>query len=130
MIDITAKKFRYLAFSNSSSYRRYVQESDNLKTGGIVNSQNIPEAHGTYGPLLFDPKWKARREEILTRDSYRCVVCFSQSDLQVHHRQYHFDIVRNKFKLPWEYPSKLLITLCQSCHKRGHSKYKVPTVTV
>jgi hypothetical protein len=24
----------------------------------------------------------------------------------------------------------LLITLCESCHSRGHNKYKVPTITI
>jgi hypothetical protein len=50
--------------------------------------------------------------------------------LQVHHRQYHFIVSQQKFRLPWEYPNHLLITLCESCHNRGHNKYKVPTINI
>ncbi|NJK94736.1 MAG: HNH endonuclease [Bacteroidales bacterium] len=83
-------------------------------------------SHGGYGGALFDPKWKAKRAEILARDKNKCVICGSDKDLQVHHRQYHFLERLNVFKDPWEYEDKLMITLCNSCHNRGHRQYKVP----
>ncbi|AXY78537.1 HNH endonuclease [Paraflavitalea soli] len=86
--------------------------------------------HGSYGALLFHPNWKAKRKEILIRDQHRCVHCKSDKELQVHHRQYHFIVNEQRFRLPWDYPDKLLMTLCESCHSRGHNKYKVPTVNV
>lgn len=115
-----------------SAYRRYIQAED--KTS-IVKHQHVPTtndipAHGTYGALLFDPRWRAKRAEILQRDLHRCVNCNNDLDLQVHHRQYHFIVRENKFKLPWDYPGQLLITLCEPCHKKGHSKYKVPTIHI
>ena len=79
---------------------------------------------------FFDPEWKAKREEILQRDSNSCVICKRNNELQVHHRQYHFIIRENQFKPPWDYHESLLITLCESCHKRGHNKYKVPTINI
>ena len=82
--------------------------------------------HGAYGATLFDPRWKARRKEILERDHHRCVICHSAESLQVHHRQYHFVKSMNVYKNPWEYDDSLLITLCESCHKKGHGQYKVP----
>lgn len=125
--------YRYLRFREPDVYRRYVQE-------GIAKSP-IPEepkenetmnikSHGSYGALLFHPNWKTRRKEILNRDMHRCVHCHSNTDLQVHHRQYHFIAEQKKFRLPWDYPDRLLITLCESCHNAGHRKYKVPTITI
>lgn len=90
---------------------------------------NLP-AHGSYGNLLFDPRWKAKRTEIMTRDNGCCVICKETEELQVHHRQYQFVKAAKAFKMPWDYPNDLLITLCRSCHQRGHSKYKVPTIVI
>lgn len=82
--------------------------------------------HGGYGASLFDPRWKSKRKEILDRDNNKCVICKSGDNLQVHHRQYHFSRMMNVFKNPWEYENRLLITLCESCHQKGHRLYKVP----
>jgi hypothetical protein len=86
--------------------------------------------HGTYAELLFDKRWLARRATILARDHNRCVICFQENDLQVHHRQYHFIKSMEKFKAPWDYEDQLLITMCQKCHAKGHSKFKVPTIYI
>lgn len=132
MHDPTNSKYRYLNFKSDSQYRRYRQDENDksLKKNELLfNDSDIP-AHGTYGALLFDPRWKIRREEILSRDNASCVICRGQHKLQVHHRQYHFIVRTRQFKLPWEYDNFLLITLCESCHKRGHSKYKVPTINI
>src|SRR5436309_15637661 len=82
--------------------------------------------HGGYGAALFDPRWKAKRAEILERDQHKCVHCKSQNTLQIHHRQYHFSRTLNVFKNPWEYDNYLLIALCENCHHKGHKLYKVP----
>ena len=84
--------------------------------------------HGTYGALLFDKRWIERRGQILLRDGNQCVICQGTEGLQVHHRQYHFVKALNQFKAPWEYEDYLLITLCERCHSKGHSKYKIPNV--
>lgn len=86
------------------------------------------QTHGTYGALLFDKRWVARRQEILMRDDYKCLVCKCTGGLQVHHRQYHFIKGLKQFKAPWDYPGYLMITLCEKCHTRGHVKYKIPTI--
>lgn len=125
-------KHKYLQFNDYTSYRRYVQNSapDTLQTD--IQSKKILNdgAHGTYGAMLFHPKWKEKRKEILNRDRHRCVNCKSEKGLQIHHRQYHFIESQNKFRLPWDYPDHLLITLCELCHNRGHKKYKVPTILI
>lgn len=127
---------RYLSFTDNSAYRRFIQneQSDGIHTEGPAKeaAPEAPEAsaHGTYGGLLFHHKWKEKRKEILNRDQYRCVICKSDKELQIHHRQYHFLLNQNQFRLPWDYEDNLLITLCESCHSRGHNRYKVPTINV
>lgn len=93
------------------------------------DQNDIDEAntHGTYGATLFDPRWKAKRKLILSRDKDCCVNCQSREDLQVHHRQYHFSRSLNSFLNPWEYNDHLLITLCKRCHQVGHRLYDIPT---
>ena len=83
--------------------------------------------HGSYNALLFDPRWKDKRKEILKRDNYCCIVCKSKENVQVHHRQYHFIRKHKSFKKPWEYSNSLLISLCKKCHQKGHQLYDVPT---
>lgn len=67
-----------------------------------------------YNKLLQDPRWKAKREEILERDGHKCTNCRCTSGLQVHHIVYEGDIA------PWEYKDEDLITLCSGCHKIYH----------
>lgn len=88
------------------------------------------ENHGTYGAALLDERWKKKRREILERDRHQCANCQATEQLQVHHRQYHFQIKVRKFKEPWDYPSELMITLCEPCHQRGHQLYKVPSIVI
>jgi 5-methylcytosine-specific restriction endonuclease McrA len=83
--------------------------------------------HGSYAEKLFDKRWREKRERILMRDKHQCVICGKSDDLVVHHKQYHFhERLRSHFD-PWDYDDRYLITLCKSCHNRGHDKYKVPT---
>jgi 5-methylcytosine-specific restriction endonuclease McrA len=132
MHDPTNSRYRHLSFRSANTYRRYVQgeKSNEIQKSFPKPTDNETPAHGTYAAELFKPEWKLKREEILKRDHYKCVVCRSVTILQVHHRQYHFIVSEHKFRLPWDYPDQLLITLCESCHKRGHSKYKVPTINI
>lgn len=80
-----------------------------------------------YAEKLFDPRWAQKRKEILKRDQYCCVICKVKSNkLQVHHKQYHFIKRLQKHVDPWDYAPKYLISLCESCHQRGHYHYDVP----
>jgi len=129
-LPVSKPKYKYLSFTNNR-YRRYIDSSpkgqDDSSTRSPAQTSGLMN-HGTYGGLLFDPKWKSKRQEILARDQQQCVICRSTDKLQVHHRQYHFMQSSNQFKPPWEYANHLLITLCEQCHQRGHRKYKVPTI--
>jgi len=88
------------------------------------------KGHGTYGALLFDKRWIAKRAEIIARDQNACVICKGNESLQVHHRQYQFIKALKQFKAPWDYENHLMITLCERCHSKGHSKFRVPNVYI
>jgi len=90
---------------------------------------DIPQ-HGSYGRLLFDPRWQSKRNKILTRDQGCCIICKGTDELQVHHRQYQYVKAVKGFKVPWDYADHLLITLCKTCHQRGHAKFKVPILII
>jgi cytochrome c553 len=65
-----------------------------------------------YAQKLKDPRWQKKRLEILERDEWTCQLCGSTTDtLAVHHKRYLIDTE------PWDYPNKLLITLCETCHE-------------
>ena len=80
----------------------------------------------TYNDLLLSPLWINKRKKILIRDNNRCRSCGKSERLDVHHRQYHIIKSTGKFKLPWEYNDRYLITLCENCHYSGHELIKVP----
>lgn len=107
-------------------YRRYTSTT-NLPEH---SDESSPSAHGSYKGLLFDKRWKDRRSTILSRDHNKCVICGDGDNLQVHHRQYHYLTLLKQFKPPWDYSEKILITLCNTCHQRGHSKFKVPIIKI
>jgi len=80
-----------------------------------------------YGEKLFDPRWLERKRQILLRDNHKCVICGkSQGKLCVHHKQYHYIKRLEIHAAPWNYSDKLLVTLCESCHNRGHHNFEVP----
>lgn len=66
----------------------------------------------TYQQLLKDPRWNAKRLEILKRDNWTCQYCYTtHTEMHVHHMFYDFDLN------PWEYDGWALLTLCSSCHE-------------
>jgi 5-methylcytosine-specific restriction endonuclease McrA len=64
----------------------------------------------TYDEYLRSLDWETLRHQALERDSFRCRLCDSRDDLDVHHRKYpprgrwHFDCLDH------------LTTLCRQCH--------------
>lgn len=50
-----------------------------------------------YKDKLKDSRWLAKRQAILARDSFRCVICGSNNGLNVHHSAYIYG------REPWEY---------------------------
>ena len=69
-----------------------------------------------YAKLLKDPRWQAKRLEILERDGNKCTICGRTNYLQVHHKFY--EPIN-----PWEYKNEDLITHCMGCHKEWHKQH-------
>ena len=69
-----------------------------------------------YKDKLKDSRWLAKRQAVLERDSFRCVICGSNNGLNVHHSAYIYG------REPWEYDNKYLVTLCHECHAKLHGK--------
>lgn len=67
----------------------------------------------TYEDYIKSDEWKKRREWALYFWEYRCSLCFSEDDLQVHHRTYQ--------RLGNENLNDLIV-LCKSCHERFHER--------
>lgn len=66
-----------------------------------------------------DPMWIVRRRAILKRDNYKCTVCGSENNLQVHHTYY----IRGHEL--WQYPNDCFLTLCISCHYQYHLEHEL-----
>ena len=80
----------------------------------------------SYDELLRLPQWQRKRQLIIARDGGRCRHCGGRATLQVHHRQYHRLKTTGAFVAPWTYPAHLLLTLCATCHQKGHEHFKIP----
>jgi len=66
------------------------------------------------GSKYYGPDWEEVRETVIEDDGEQCVICFSDDNLQVHHRIpfKEFDSHEEANK------SENLATLCRRCHQR------------
>lgn len=74
-----------------------------------MNDIYVPNKYEAY---LMSDQFEKIRQSVLSRDNYKCVVCGSQDDLQVHHLTY-----KNIYKED----IGDLITLCRACHSIYHA---------
>jgi uncharacterized protein YlaI len=72
-----------------------------------------PDMKAIYYTL---PHWHRVKQERHARDSHRCVLCMSGSDLRCHHVSYS--------KL-FNEPIEDLMTLCETCHERVHEECRL-----
>jgi hypothetical protein len=70
-----------------------------------------------YQSYLASEVWQARRAWKLEEADYRCQVCYSGLDLEVHHRTYA--------RLGHERQNDLTV-LCSLCHQRHHGIKALP----
>jgi 5-methylcytosine-specific restriction endonuclease McrA len=68
-----------------------------------------------YQEELKDKRWREKSLQIMKRDNFKCALCGSKHNLQVHHIKYIDG------KKAWEHPTSVLITLCDDCHNKVHS---------
>lgn len=66
-----------------------------------------------YTDFLCTPYWKAISERVKQKAGYRCQLCNSNNDLNVHHRTYenHGDEISHMDDL---------ICICNECHEKHH----------
>jgi 5-methylcytosine-specific restriction endonuclease McrA len=66
-------------------------------------------------PLRQDPlSYESLRQQILRRDGWRCQLCGTMSNLEVHHRKFRSHSGADS--------EENLITLCTACHTRVHRR--------
>lgn len=70
-----------------------------------------PEEKYAY---LQSPMWQAKREIVLKRDKHQCVVCGTDSTLEIHHITYA-NLGNERIDQ--------LVTLCRKHHQEVHDKY-------
>ena len=104
--------YLFTKYRNKNKYKHNIYKHNTTSTYNKYKSE--------YDKLLHDDRWYTKRDEILKRDNHRCIICGSTENLQVHHKYYITDI-NGKRRTPWDYPDEILITLCDSCHKKEHS---------
>jgi 5-methylcytosine-specific restriction endonuclease McrA len=63
--------------------------------------------------LSLDPvSYKTLRHQVLRRDGWRCQLCGTMSNLEVHHRQFRSHSGNDS--------EQNLVTLCNKCHASVH----------
>ena len=64
-------------------------------------------------PSRLDPmSYESLRQQILCRDSWRCQLCGTMSNLEVHHQQFRSHSGNDS--------EENLITMCATCHFMAH----------
>lgn len=111
----------YLHIESDWIHLRAIQ----LRKAGKLNSLNKSKCRSRfdgmdsyskeYKDYLQTEKWKEFRSVILEFWEYKCSLCMSQRNLEVHHRTY--------VRLGIEKINDC-ICLCNDCHKRHHRKLK------
>ena len=67
--------------------------------------------------LRLDPvAYESLRQQVLRRDGWRCQLCGSMSNLEVHHQQFRSHSGHDS--------EENLITLCTACHSETHNNSK------
>lgn len=128
MLGLMAFFFFFLPIMITRGGNGDERKGKDVGRGGLRNSTtgSEHEKRELYEEKLKSEEWKRRREEILERDGHRCQWCGRRGRLQVHHKRYDMT-PDGKMVEPWDYPDSCFITLCDSCHRKWHAKYRVRT---
>lgn len=88
------------------------------KLGGL-NKEKLFEYASTmnYKSFLNTPYWQAVRQKVLKKWNYKCALCSSNENLNIHHRSYE-----NKGRELVNQND--LICLCNNCHSTFHENEK------
>ena len=83
------------------------EETNDTKT--IEDLKTMP-----YKEYLETDHWKKTRKRALHRAKYKCQLCGSKENLNVHH---------NTYENRGQEKDEDLIVLCQECHAKFHDKF-------
>lgn len=67
-------------------------------------------------------QWQEKKNKILTRDNYTCAICGKHGDEHTLMHVHHLTYKNCKNHHAWDCPDEDLVTLCEDCHKKVHSK--------
>lgn len=94
---------------NSIKKLRYLTQKKN----SYLNKLRKRTLTLSYVKFLQSKYWEEIRKIVLKRDNYRCILCGSLDNLQVHHNTYrHLKNEHNHLET--------LDTLCRNCHFETH----------
>jgi hypothetical protein len=78
----------------------------------FINENKYRISQNNYSIYLSSDEWKAKRKEVLKRDSYICQGCLTENATEVHHTTY--SNIGNELYYQ-------LVSLCSDCHERVHN---------
>ena len=93
-------------FSDADQYRQEIWHR-------ILRTRSMSPEYPNY---LKSPAWLTKKAQVLERNGYRCALCNTEDDLEVHHKNY--DNIGKE-------PLGDLIILCKVCHSRHHDTFRV-----
>lgn len=83
----------------------------------MLDEKRIQELRAMpYEEYLLTPEWQEKRQQALERADYRCQLCYSPDQLNVHHRTY---------KRRGNEDRGDLTVLCRACHERFHDRMPI-----
>ena len=95
---------------------RKCKNIETVDNGGgyyIVRCGNYERIHSLYYRYLHSEDWKWKKAKALKRAEYRCSLCGTGKNLEVHHITY-----KNLFNED----DDDLLAVCENCHKKIHDK--------
>lgn len=77
-----------------------------------------------YKDLLLTEEWKVFRDKVKELHGYKCDICGSTENLNVHHKAYRRIGAKKELTLPWAYFFEEMQLLCKKHHDEAHeAKY-------
>lgn len=72
-----------------------------------------------YRDFLATPYWRIISYEIKRRNKFKCLMCDSKENLNVHHKNYDYHGFEHTID-----GIKSLVCVCKSCHSKHHGHYE------
>jgi len=106
--------FNKIEAVENAYYKKFKELMDNIRNERILLEISMPSYKERYYEYLNSQEWKAKRETILERDNYKCVVSNDKNYLHIHHISY--DNIGNEEDYD-------LVTVSKNVHSILHNEY-------